>query len=324
MVAQTLLIAQEVHDLAAIVKVAALLGSISKSDVQTVISDLIAIGLLKPDDDTEEEWEGAKADQSLREMGWCAAADYIATTRSHRFVYPAKVNNAVANERMQLYAAENPDVYRPKVMEAALVVEDLQHTLTSSEPPCSPRDALLKVLGLSLCATGEVQVAWADEPLVLRTSPSGGSRHPVEGYLWVFDWPGIDEGLYHIQTKPGALRFLGTCEDFTELPTETFARCSFRVRAIIQLTTVFERNMWRYRDPRTLRSVLIDTGHVASTVMMAAQAAGFATSMTNSLDENIWLKLLDLEPLEEAPQVSIALGLDVTKPDKTSLKGTSK
>ncbi|MEN0103501.1 MAG: hypothetical protein AAGC90_11305 [Curtobacterium sp.] len=136
-----------------------------------------------------------------------------------------------------------------------------------------------------------------------RTSPSGGGRHPIEGYVWVVDVDGMQPGLYHHVIGEDRLELVGT-----DLPADVddwFPGAKLRLAepgAVFLLSVVPARNMYRYREPRTLRTIFMDAAHLASTVELLGRAAGLevfghhgiehdqverAAGMTNPLQEAV-------------------------------------
>lgn len=110
--------------------------------------------------------------------------------------------------------------------------------------------------------------------------------------------------MYHVQATPPALR-AGPVADL--LPNDMLSRCPFAPAAIIGIFTVFERNMYRYREPRTYRSVHLDAGHILGTVELLSRELGFRHFVQYGADEMAWLRCLGLDPLTCGFQASVAL-----------------
>jgi SagB-type dehydrogenase family enzyme len=143
--------------------------------------------------------------------------------------------------------------------------------------------ALSRIVSLTFGATGIIVPKTDSAPLLRRSSPSGGARNPSEGYLVVRDVPGLEPGWYHVTMKPFSLRRLdGLPTDEVALKRlfpNTLQRFPRHARALLLLTTFFERNMYRYREPRTFRTVHMDIGHLAGTVRIAARAEGLTAAV---------------------------------------------
>jgi len=134
-----------------------------------------------------------------------------------------------------------------------------------------------------------------------RTSPSGGARHPTEGYIFCLDVRGLERGVWHVRGRKGDLVRIA------ELPPEDWLRENLsglflrepNPDALLVVTSVFQRNMFRYREPRTLRTIFMDAGHLLATVEMVAAAMGLRTSVHQALSDEQIERLLGLNGLAE-------------------------
>jgi SagB-type dehydrogenase family enzyme len=115
--------------------------------------------------------------------------------------------------------------------------------------------------------------------LLFKAVPSGGARHPVEALLWVRT-DGVPEGLYHYSVEHNALHRLANQPSISALVnacpalrpvTETDGEL-----LVVMLAAVVRRAMWRYRDPRSARAVLVDVGHVVQHLAELGAWAGWA------------------------------------------------
>ena len=106
-------------------------------------------------------------------------------------------------------------------------------------------DELATLLGLS---AGVQQWVQADGHLApLKTSPSGGARHPIECYVVVREVVGLKPGIYHYASDRHSLEKLGGPVPIQRmrayLPSSGyFANAS----AMVFFTAVYERILWRY------------------------------------------------------------------------------
>jgi len=104
---------------------------------------------------------------------------------------------------------------------------------------------------------------------ISKTSPSGGARHPVEGYFIVLDVEGLAVGAYHYNVKRHGLSLLKE-GDFSEVVDKYFinnrARLKFSPKVICVMTALFDRSMYRYREPRSYRVIHYDLGHLMQTL----------------------------------------------------------
>ncbi len=139
-----------------------------------------------------------------------------------------------------------------------------------------PIDALSSLLGL----TGGIH-HWAEvdgQPdLPLKTSPSGGSRHPIEIYVWARRVAGLPAGLYHYACDRHQLELVRRQRSRVSaqryLPTQFWYESA---PAIVFFSAVYERYQWKYGDPRAYRATLIEVGHQCQTFCLAATSLGLA------------------------------------------------
>jgi len=89
---------------------------------------------------------------------------------------------------------------------------------------------------------------------------------------------------------------------------EGLYRASFKIKAVVILTSVFERNMFRYREPRTFRTIFLDAGHVAATVEIASRSLGINAYVQHGINDAWVENLLGLDSLREGVILGIALG----------------
>jgi SagB-type dehydrogenase family enzyme len=157
---------------------------------------------------------------------------------------------------------------------------------------------------------------------VLKASPSGGSRHPVEIYPVVRHVTGLSPGLYHYAADTHALEPLpGEPPDDTTL-LHWFGDQSFVARSgvLFLYTAVLERSAWKYPTGRTYRAVYADLGHVSQTAYLAGTALGLGVFFTAAMRD---------EPIEEAFgldwRAEIPLGINgfgVPHPEESARQAT--
>lgn len=106
-----------------------------------------------------------------------------------------------------------------------------------------------------------------------RTSPSGGAKHPTEASVYINKPIGdLEEGLYIYDVKHHALIRDESKDDLFELN-------SYEDSVSIILHSRVERPMWRYREIRSYRAILIDAGHVIEVMNEVAGNNGLYTKM---------------------------------------------
>ncbi len=77
--------------------------------------------------------------------------------------------------------------------------------------------------------------------------------------------------------------------------------------ALVVVTGVFARNMYRYREPRTLRTVFMDAGHLIGTLEMAAARVGVRSFVHHAVNDRAVEDLLGLNGLREGVIAGVGL-----------------
>ncbi len=253
---------------------------------------------------------------------WSASLGYHLQTRNFPFVNYAAGSSGPREimERMKDYSRQEIDSQRFKTYETVskeidlpptfqLLDEsnnqrnkaELQQTLNYSENMLFPMD-LLESISFAFGKTDQANVPWTETPLVRRTSPSGGSRHPIEGYVI-----NLENGeVWHIDSNLHRIRLIKNIQ-----PIESddyfgrFLKEKSDVNYIFLLTAVFQRNMYRYREPRTFRSVHMDAGHLSATLQAALQIKGFKTRFNSAPQYQKLSEFMELDHYEEGLMMSM-------------------
>ncbi len=153
-----------------------------------------------------------------------------------------------------------------------------------------------------------------DQQFLMKTSPSGGSRHSVEVYPILLNVSGFPNGIYHYSVRNHGLEMLSPedprgwlmqgCGDQTWVKD-----CG----AVFVMTAVLERMMWKYTHPRTYRVLLFDVGHLGQTFALMATSLGLGSFATAALRDEIIEEKLGLDHLQEP--VFLVTGAGVSAPD---------
>ena len=122
--------------------------------------------------------------------------------------------------------------------------------------------------------------------LPLKTSPSGGARHPIEAYVCVRRVSGLKPGLYHYASDVHRLELIRR-GDLTARLRVWMPRSGYFARAafVVVLTAVLERQVWRYPYARAYRAALAEAGHVCQTFCLAATWRSLAPFCLMGLDD---------------------------------------
>ncbi|HWQ12914.1 MAG TPA: SagB family peptide dehydrogenase [Roseiflexaceae bacterium] len=144
--------------------------------------------------------------------------------------------------------------------------------------------------------------------LPLSMTPSGGARNPYEAYVYARRVAGLEPGMYHyaaIDHTLGALPAAVLPPISVLLSGQTWADPA---AALLLLVARFERTMWKYAHPSAYRVALIEAGHIAQNVLLAATARGLAAAPTAALDDRAVDCTLGLTDLTEAAIYAVVIG----------------
>ncbi len=265
------------------------------------------------------------------EKGWTEAADYHAGTFDYPFVDYAAGGRAVDTARMNGYVLDEPDDVRykdfpeaPATLLPAPVAElapsDLAAALTSPATAELDAQSLSSILSLSFGQTGTITAGrWQRIPMMRRTSPSGGARHPCEAYVVVIDVPGMEAGVHHVHPVGPKLQLISegapSMEQLADAFPAEYFRLPHKLAAIIVITGVFARNMYRYREPRTFRTVHNDAGHLAATAQLVASALRVRSYVEYAGNDEAVEALLGIDGISEGFLLTITLTGPDTDPD---------
>ncbi len=154
--------------------------------------------------------------------------------------------------------------------------------------------------------------------MALKTSPSGGARHPIECYVVSRTVEGLTPGIYHYAADRHALeRIRGevSLERMQAyLPNSGyFANASM----MVFFTAVFARILWRYQYSRAYRAALVEAGHVCQTFCLTATWLGLAPFCVMGLADSLVEEDLGLDGITEAVLYCAGAG----RPPRSSTPG---
>jgi SagB-type dehydrogenase family enzyme len=229
--------------------------------------------------------------------GWTPAAAFF-----HRATKDVAYSGdlAVSGRRMRAKARREPMPPAIKRYRGAPRIE-LPRAATDGEFPqvllarrtwrqFARQPADLKSLATILGLTFGVQ-RWAELPRIgkvaLKTSPSGGARHPIECYVLALRIKGLGRGLYHYRPDRHVLEQLtsgATPHQVSRyLPGQGWYGDA---SGLVLMTAVFARTQWRYPFARAYRVVLAESGHLAQTFCLVASWLGLAPFCTMALADS--------------------------------------
>lgn len=161
------------------------------------------------------------------------------------------------------------------------------------------KDELSTLLYYAFGVTKRVKSFGRSEAL-LKTSPSGGARHPIEVYPCVLNVDGVAPGIYHYSVKDHNLELIA--EGSTK--SQIAAMCGDQdwtqnASVVFFYTAVIERSTWKYQSPRVYRVLCMDLGHLSQTLFLLATWLNLDTFFVGALREELVEKALELNWYKE-------------------------
>jgi SagB-type dehydrogenase family enzyme len=276
-----------------------------------------------PEDNHRHLWEGfeaaglfvaAEADEQTwwGELGWLEAHAYHRATRDYPFLQMDQRGAFTRDrERMEGYNREAPapPIYQhfggaavelPRLTNGRSPDEALAG-MSAAERKGKPGIALL----LDVCFGERSKIAVAGEGrCLLKSIPSGGARHPTEVFLAAFDIAGVEAGVYHYDVEHHRLELVRAGQQHDEFAGATldlFAKHDTPPSAVLVFTSRVERAMWRYRDPRSFRAILVDAGHAVMAYRQVARALGFRTYALQKMQDSPVARLVGVDRVIQPP-----------------------
>jgi SagB-type dehydrogenase family enzyme len=222
----------------------------------------------------------------------------------HRFVHNYHFHNYASDDRfrkdreqMQEYGKIQPPppVYTQRPSDSAAFV--LPAPAMEAEIVQSEIQLLSNLLSGTFRATGQID-GGDFGPWLRKASPSGGARHPTEAWVLVRGRADIPDGVYYFDPVSHALIWK---ERNTDESSET-------KQLLLVITARVERPMWRYRESRSFRAVMLDAGHCIETLNHLGSAYGW-TIRGHDIPSTV-LNTLDLQEM-----IICALAVGTSVPD---------
>lgn len=216
--------------------------------------------------------------------------------------------------RTALPAAASPDGEFPRVLLARRTHREF------SDAPVT-LDAISTLLHYTWGQTSTV-LSPTFGPLVGKTSPSGGARHPGEVYVAALDVKGLARGIYHFNARDHVLELIRRRVTRRELLAFAVGQAHVaKASAVFLMTTSFPRSMWKYRSPRAYRVVTLDTGHLGQTFCLVATWLGLAPFTTAAMQDTAIERALGIDGVTESMMYIAGVGVPPAAPASASGRG---
>lgn len=140
-----------------------------------------------------------------------------------------------------------------------------------------------------------------------RNAPSGGALYPLEIYFHATNIQDLAPGLYHFNPTDPCLRLLAPSDQRARLGEILVQPELLPAAMMIFITAQFERSLFKYRD-RGYRFILLEAGHVAQNMNLAATALGLGSVNIGGYFDRRADDLLGLDGLTHSTVYMVGIG----------------
>lgn len=282
--------------------------------IAKALADLLDAGLLERSDEFDP-----RADAFASWSQWTPAASFFhfSTKDAHGRMVPAATMRRLRRRARTVPMPPATKRYsnRPLVQlpppdtahELSRVLLERRTWRTFSRRPVSIDD-VATLLGLTFGVQGWKHIRGIG-PLAMKTSPSGGSRHPIEAYVFALRVDGLRRGVYHYDSAGHRLERLRSRTAPAEFVKCLNGQAWFSGAGLgVIMTAVFGRTQWKYQASRAYRAVLIEAGHVCQTFCLVATSLGLAPFCTMALAESTVERGLGIDGITESALYAAGVG----------------
>ncbi len=196
------------------------------------------------------------------------------------------------------------DLYRTLLARRTVRVLDCEATLSV--------DDLGTILRYTFGCHGYVPIrggGW----ILKKTSPSGGSLHPIEAYPLIRRVSGDEPGLYHYNVERHGLELMRSTieEEATRLADLFAAGQSYAcdAEALIVMTARFPRSFWKYANhEKAYGVILMDAGHLSKTLYLVCTDLGLGPFVTAAINDRNIEEALGIDGFSEGAIAVLGVG----------------
>jgi SagB-type dehydrogenase family enzyme len=192
--------------------------------------------------------------------------------------------------------------------------EAIAHRRSQRAFDCGPitADALSALLHAGYGVTCVLDSEGERPALSLRAVPSGGALYPLEVYAAVLRVGELAPGLYHFDPLAADLEIVRPHVTADELGAlSTYPEVASSCAVLILIAAIFGRSRFKY-GLRGYRFALLEAGHVAQNLLLAASALGLAAVPLGAFYDRRTDEFLRLDGVNESTLYTIALGGEPT------------
>lgn len=141
-----------------------------------------------------------------------------------------------------------------------------------------------------------------------KMTPSGGARNPFDAFIQCRNVTGLPGGLYHYSAIEHSLGLVNG--QSAHSPGSILANQLWidDAAVVVFLVANFERTMWKYSHPVGYKAVLVEAGHIAQNIILAANELGFYGSPTAAIMSSKFEEIMLEKSINQSCVYAIALG----------------
>ncbi|SDG22072.1 SagB-type dehydrogenase domain-containing protein [Sinosporangium album] len=148
----------------------------------------------------------------------------------------------------------------------------------------------------------------------LRATPSAGGLYPIDLFVLVTRVDGVEPGLYYFHPSRMELQLVTTDYDLEDVLAHSgYAARVGQAAAIVLYVASFRRNQWKYWE-RGYRTVLLDCGHLAHSVVLTANASGLVAHPMVAFADDYFNRLVGVDGVDDAVLYLTLLGRAKERP----------
>jgi SagB-type dehydrogenase family enzyme len=232
----------------------------------------------------------------------CVALDHRSRGPSlleHSPELRATVARAAAR-RSYASTIELPRSELPRAPLGEVVVHRRSQRSFQEQPVSLAQLSVLLQMGYGVTGTGPGEVRF-------RSVPSGGALYPLDLYAATPAVSGLEERLHHFDPLRGCLELLGPVRRAQLAPLTPYPELVADASVVVFVTATFWRSRFKYGQ-RGYRFALLEAGHVAQNLLLAATALGLASVPLGGFFDRQVNDLLGVDGLHEAALYVIPAG----------------
>ena len=169
-------------------------------------------------------------------------------------------------------------------------------------------DVLSALLHAGYGVTGVLEPERDRPGVPLRSAPSGGALYPLELYAAVLRVGGLQPGLYHFDPLSPRLEVIRLGLKAEELAgLSTYPEIASSCAVLLFVAAIFGRARCKY-GLRGYRFALLEAGHVAQNVLLAATALDLASVPLGAFFDRRTDGFLGLDGVNESTLYEVAVG----------------